>query len=168
MAGTARHATCCGRARRPGGARRGTATVEMALVVPLLLLLLFSIIEFGFLIKNRAELGQAAREGARLAVVGATPTRITIGVNGSVSTIPVGEMTREYNYRSWDEGSGTWGSWQTLGVSDSENNAASGDQIQITLSYDHQLLIPGLMGPVLGADENGRVNLAATSVMMRE
>jgi hypothetical protein len=46
---------------------RGVGLVEMAIVTPLLLLIVFGIIEFGSLYNNRIELSQGVREGARLA-----------------------------------------------------------------------------------------------------
>lgn len=52
------------------GARRGQALVEFALVLPVLMLLLLGILEFGRAWNVRQVLTDAAREGARLAVVG--------------------------------------------------------------------------------------------------
>ncbi len=49
--------------------RRGAAIVEFAVVLPLLLLLLFGIIEFGWLFMVRQTLVNAAREGCRVAVL---------------------------------------------------------------------------------------------------
>ena len=63
MSGTSewrRHRT----ARRLLG-ERGAAAVEFALVVPLLLVLLFGIVEFGKTLNTQATLSAAAREGAR-------------------------------------------------------------------------------------------------------
>ena len=54
-----------GRRRR----ERGAAAVEMAIVLPLLVLLLGGIIDFGWLFFNEVMLANAAREGARGAVV---------------------------------------------------------------------------------------------------
>ncbi len=48
---------------------RGAAVVEMAIVLPLLLSLLFGIIEFGWLFTVRHTMVNAAREGARLGVL---------------------------------------------------------------------------------------------------
>lgn len=49
---------------------RGAALVEFALIFPFLALILFGIIEFGLAMNDYQSLRQAAREGAREAVVG--------------------------------------------------------------------------------------------------
>jgi Flp pilus assembly protein TadG len=48
---------------------RGAAAVELAIILPLLLLILFGIIEFGRAYNVQVSLTQAAREGARYAAV---------------------------------------------------------------------------------------------------
>jgi Flp pilus assembly protein TadG len=48
---------------------RGAAAVEFALLLPLLLLLVFGIIDFGRALNAQVTLTQAAREGARLAAL---------------------------------------------------------------------------------------------------
>jgi len=49
---------------------RGAAAVEFALCLPLLLLLLFGLIDFGRALNAQLTLTQAAREGVRLAALG--------------------------------------------------------------------------------------------------
>lgn len=49
--------------------RKGAVSVEMALVMPILLVVMFGIIEFGQLFFVRLTLGNAAREGARVATL---------------------------------------------------------------------------------------------------
>ncbi|TWT45958.1 TadE-like protein [Phycisphaerae bacterium RAS1] len=49
--------------------RRGAATVEMAIVTPLLLTMLFGIIEYGWVFTVKQGLTTAAREGARTAAL---------------------------------------------------------------------------------------------------
>jgi len=61
---------------------RATAVVEMAVVLPLLLTILFGIIEFGWLFMVTHTLTSAAREGCRTAVLsGATDAYITAKVD---------------------------------------------------------------------------------------
>lgn len=62
-------------------ARRGAAMVEMALVLPLFLMLVLGIIEFGRAMMIANLVTNAAREGARTAVLdGSTNTEVTSGV----------------------------------------------------------------------------------------
>jgi Flp pilus assembly protein TadG len=58
--------------RRSGGDTRdrGAAAVEFALLLPVLLLLVFGIIDFGRALNAQITLTQAAREGARLDALG--------------------------------------------------------------------------------------------------
>lgn len=48
---------------------RGQAVIEMALTLPLLLLVVFGIIDFGFMFQRYESVTNAAREGARLGVL---------------------------------------------------------------------------------------------------
>jgi Flp pilus assembly protein TadG len=52
------------------GADRGAVAVEFALLLPLLLLILLGIIDFGRILNAQVTLTQAAREGARLVALG--------------------------------------------------------------------------------------------------
>lgn len=64
------------RPRQPGSRDRdrdrdrGAAAVEFALLLPVLLLVLFGLIDFGRALNAQITLTQAAREGARLAALG--------------------------------------------------------------------------------------------------
>lgn len=55
--------------RRPGD-DRGAAAVELALLLPLLLLILGGIIDFGFAFNAQISLTHAAREGVRVEAIG--------------------------------------------------------------------------------------------------
>jgi Flp pilus assembly protein TadG len=61
------------------GRQAGAAAVELALVLPILLLLVFGIVDFGRAYNAKISLTQAAREGARVRALGgdaaATTTR---------------------------------------------------------------------------------------------
>ena len=60
---------------------RGAAVVEFAVVLPLLLTILFGIIEYGWVFMVRQTLQTAAREGARVAVLQKRP-RPLLGLTG--------------------------------------------------------------------------------------
>jgi TadE-like protein len=74
--------------RADRGADGGAAAVEFALVLPLLLLLLFGIIDFGRLLNAQLTVNEAAREGARATALydaiagGDRVTRATAGLVG--------------------------------------------------------------------------------------
>lgn len=51
-------------------AERGAAAVELALLMPLLLLVLFALIDFGRMFHAQVTLTQASREGSRLEALG--------------------------------------------------------------------------------------------------
>ncbi len=64
----------------PNTKRRGQSLTEMAFVAPLLLVLVFAIIDFSFIIFSYATLSQAVRNGAEVAS-GAPPLPVAV-VNG--------------------------------------------------------------------------------------
>lgn len=66
--------------RRVGGNEKGQALVELALVVPILLLLLFGVVEYGRIFAAYIAVTNGAREGARIASVGSTDAVITESV----------------------------------------------------------------------------------------
>lgn len=75
---------------RAGRARRGEsgqAIVEFAVALPILLLLVFGIIDFGWLFYNKMSVENASREGARYAIVNAD--------KGTVAA-EVAALAREY------------------------------------------------------------------------
>lgn len=83
-------------ARRRLPVRRGTAVVEFALIAPLFLLLLFGIFEFGRVVMVQQLLTNAAREGARMAVIeGANDGNIETDIESRLagSSVPSANCT---------------------------------------------------------------------------
>lgn len=60
---------------KPNKSENGASVVEFALVLPLLLLLLFGIIEFSIILFDKAVLTNASREGARNGIVRCVPRK---------------------------------------------------------------------------------------------
>ncbi len=73
---------------RPFIRRRGTALVELAIVLPMLLLVVFGIIEFGSVMYTRHNMVQAAREAARiLAIKDGTTAEATAVANSRLALV---------------------------------------------------------------------------------
>lgn len=70
-------ATVASRRRRRPGRSRGAALVEFGIVAPLLLLLLFGVIEFGYGFLQFLDVRHGARETGRLAAVNFQPSTAT-------------------------------------------------------------------------------------------
>ncbi len=79
---------------------RGASAVEFALLLPLLMMILFGIIEFGMALYRQAILTNASREGARLGIVQSVPPITTAAINTRIDTyltaagIAPGSVTR--------------------------------------------------------------------------
>jgi len=149
--------------------RAGTATVELALVAPLLLLLLMGIIEFGLLFEDFMILKNASREGARTGATGDSTTTITDKVESAAAQLPTEDLTITQQYGVYDAGSWTW---YTLGdVSGDEgitNNAPTGAFIKVEVSYSHPLVATGLLPGLEDNPGSGTINLTGTATFRRE
>lgn len=71
----------------------GQALVEFALILPVFLLILLGITEFGRIYAAQLTVSHAAREGARLAVVGAPDATITQRVQESSPQLDASKLT---------------------------------------------------------------------------
>jgi Flp pilus assembly protein TadG len=67
--------------------QRGQSMVELALVLPILLVLLMGAVEFGRIFHSYLIITNASREGARVAVLGSADTSINSRVSQVTSTL---------------------------------------------------------------------------------
>ena len=80
----------------------GASAVEFALLLPVLMMVLFGIIEFGLALYRQAILTNASREGARLGIVQSVPAITTAQINAVINTyltnagITPGTVTRAF------------------------------------------------------------------------
>ena len=98
--------------------RRGAALVEMALVLPILLLLTFAVIEYGWLTFRASQVNQAARHGARIAV---RPAATAEEVEDAVATIMDGAGLTDY----------------TLTITPNDTATEVGDPVTVVVSVDY-------------------------------
>lgn len=62
---------------------RGAAMIELALILPILIMLLVGIISFGRAYSAQLSIASSAREGARVLALGGTYTAVDAAVNGT-------------------------------------------------------------------------------------
>jgi Flp pilus assembly protein TadG len=74
---------------------RGAAAVEMALVMPLLLFLIFAIVDFGRAYNTQIQLSQAAREGVRLVAMQSTAD-INTRIGQAAPSLTISEVSIQY------------------------------------------------------------------------
>lgn len=72
---------------------QGQALIEFAFILPVLLLLLFGIVEFGRIYSAGLIVNQGAREGARIASLGVTDTEIVATVQRAAPTLDPTKLT---------------------------------------------------------------------------
>jgi Flp pilus assembly protein TadG len=133
---------------------RGAELVEMALVTPLLLLLVFGIIDFGFLFQRYVVLTNAAVEGARVATMpgytnGDAQARVQAYVTNA---LPPGVVAGAaiINVPLPGVGGATW----------------PGVQVTVTHVYTLQYVAPIMA--LVGGPGAGTVTLTARSTMRRQ
>lgn len=100
--------------------QKGQAIVEFALVVPLLLIFIMAIIEFGFMFNAYLTISSASREAARVGAVGASNTEVELMVINVASHLESSEID--------------------VTITPSSRNR--GDMLRVTVEYDYQLITP--------------------------
>jgi Flp pilus assembly protein TadG len=112
------------RARRR---RNGQSLVEFAITLPIFLLILCGILDFGVILYSRMTVINAAREGAR------------------ATTLMAGESQAAIQARAADRAEAAAGG---LGVTTSTTCGAckAGDFVTVTVRYDHHAFFPLLFG----------------------
>jgi len=138
---------------RPRG-DRGAAAVEFALVVPILLVVLFGIIDFGFAINRYAIVNNAAREGVREASLGATEAEIRAAVTRGMSDLG-GTFVITVSCKKPD-GKTTCTSWNA--------GAETGGIAEVKVDFTHSWITP--VGDIVGAGKD--LHLAKTNRMRIE
>lgn len=84
---------------------KGQSLVEFALLLPVLMLIILGIIEFGFMFNAKITLNSAAREGARVYAVSKVETEVNQAVNDTLGYLGPGD-TIVKTYKDLDTTSG--------------------------------------------------------------
>jgi Flp pilus assembly protein TadG len=119
--------------RLRGRGERGAIVVEFAIIVPILLLLVLGIIEFGFGYHAWDATQNAAREGARLGAVSPDVAEIEARVRGTTSFLD------QANLQVTIQCGVTGG---TFGTCPAPSAWQEGDIVRVTVRYAYNYLTP--------------------------
>lgn len=121
---------------------RGQALVEFALVIPVFLLVLCGILDFGFMLFTRMSVINAAREGARISVTAADPTTIPTIATGTAQNAAFGLPAASVNV------SAACIAIKTPSSCNFSTKTASqaGDAVSVTVSYTYRTFFPFFFG----------------------
>ena len=135
--------------RKPKGkGERGQALVEFALIVPIFLLLVFAIVDFGMGFHAWITVTNAAREGARVGAVGADSATIQGKVTDTTVSLDAASVTTTVT----------------------NAQGAPGEAVTVKVDYDYQLITPlsSIMGMVSGNTLGPNIVFSSTSEMRLE
>ncbi|MGQ9646622.1 MAG: TadE/TadG family type IV pilus assembly protein [Thermodesulfobacteriota bacterium] len=129
----------------------GASAVEFAIILPILLVLIFGIIEFGFAIYDKTMITNACREGARAGIVYRDPR---------VTDEEIASVVNHYlsNYLI------TFGGSNSATVTVTRTGYHSGDELKVRVAYTYtSLILPDLI-QTLGRE----FNMVAETTMRME
>lgn len=113
---------------------KGQAVVEMALILPVLLLIIFGIIEFGRILNTYMIITEISREGARAGCVGGSDSDIRSTVRS----------------RATDSGLDAALINDTdIVITPNTGSRLRGESLQVRVSYPVDIIAP-LLGPIIG------------------
>jgi Flp pilus assembly protein TadG len=122
---------------------KGQAMVETALILPIIILIIAGIFDFGFMFNQNIIILNASREGARSAAVGSSDAEIINVVNNAAVTLDQTKLS------------------VTINPSDSVRR--KGDAVTVTVQYDYTFLTPIMSGII-----NRPIQLRASDTMRVE
>jgi Flp pilus assembly protein TadG len=142
-----------------GEKNRGASAVEFAIILPLLVLLVFGIVELSLALYDQAMITNASREGARAGIVYRDPA-VTNAEIASVVNNYLGRHLITLGGKKSPSGDSVTGATvivQRTGVS-------PGGDLRVTVGYTYSFLVLPQFTPGLGQG----INLTAETVMRME
>lgn len=133
--------------------QRGVSAVELALILPLMLIILFGAVELGSAFWRKQILTSAVREGARKGIVATSPRKTTAEIQNAVNTYLTGV--------GWNAGLAT--------VVVTGAGGAAGTPLTVQATYPTSLrVLSKLMPKTFAVNSSGNVTLTAKVVMQME
>jgi Flp pilus assembly protein TadG len=143
------------RRRRIGANDQGAELIELAIVLPIFLLIIMGIVDFGFLFQRYEVVTNAAREGARVGVLSDfTAAQVQnrakdyLKASGLTAAAPAPQVT----YSTVPIGAG----------------GPSISVVKVVVQYPHQFVFLGPAAALVGGSSLANITLAASATMRRE
>ena len=119
--------------------QNGAAATEFAIVLPLLIVLVFGIIEFSILLYDKAMITNASREGARAGIVYSYPDRIS---DSEIATV----INTYCSTHLITFGTGTLQAPEIM-----RTGTSAGDSLTVTVRYRYDFLVlPNFISSLIG------------------
>jgi len=122
---------------------KGQALVELAFVLPILLLIVMGIVEFGRIFNAYLIVTNASREGARYASVDSSDTEIYYAIENLTSTLDQSQIS--------------------ISISPNFSSRTSGNPVEVSIDYNIDII-----APVIGAIIPNPFTVSAKTTMRIE
>jgi len=138
--------------------KRGIASIEFALILPILLVLLFGIIELSLILYNKAMLTNASREGARAGIVyRADPST---GIYSPITDSEIEAVVNHYLANHLV----TFGGPKTATTTITRVGTSPGGELTVSVTFAYRFLVlPNFISTLINP-----INLNALTVMRFE
>ena len=141
--------------------RRGQATVEFALVLPIVLAVMFGAVEFGTALYDKAVLTNASREGARAGVVATDPRKTDAQIDAVVQTYVTNNMI---NYKQSNSVTTAVTPTPNTNRTPGTGSCVAGCNVTVTVTYSY----PFFLLPKFLTNFTGPLTLRAATTMKME
>ncbi|OBR90315.1 MULTISPECIES: TadE/TadG family type IV pilus assembly protein [Clostridium] len=101
---------------------KGQALVEFAIILPILLLIVMGIVQFGMVINSYLTIENASREGARAGIIGSTDQEIQYLIVATSPNLDPKNLT--------------------VTITPDESSRRSGDSLIVKVTYKYNLTVP--------------------------
>lgn len=142
----------------------GASAVEFALTLPLLIVLIFGIIEFSVLLFDKAVVTNASREGARFGVVYATDGEDYTPMTDTEIKTVVKNYANDYLIN-------LGGTIKQLADDDiviTPGTRETGDDLSVVVNFDYDFLVFPDLTEMLGGSFDGTKTLTGQTIMRME
>lgn len=102
--------------------QKGQSLVEFAIIVPILLLIVMGIFQFGMMLNAYLTIENVSREGARIGIIGSSDAEINSAIIASSSNLDPLKLT--------------------VSITPDEASRKSGDTLTVKVTYNYELTIP--------------------------